>query len=258
MRRAGTLLSAAAAVVVALGLVVGVAAGATPGAVVYSLQFSANGVSNSYTITETVSTTSNASSDSLLLEIASSAWAINYSRVVNSSLELQPFLPAISNQSFAYSMNGTRLAATIVRSGTTPITFEGGAYSLSVYSYSIQISGSAPPLGALNLTAGGAPGTSYPPTPLSYDDTLNGTISAFPSGLVYSVNGSVQGDGSFSITLLSTTLPLGGASSSATVQAASIGVGAGATVSALALGLGVRARKSKQKPVENKPEHWVD
>jgi hypothetical protein len=266
MRRTSALLSTLAAVTVVLGLVIS-AAGATTGTAVYSIQFSDNGVSHSYTVTETVSPGSNASSDTLFLAVASGSWNVTYSRSVNSSIELQPFLPEVSNQSFSYSANGTTFGASITRSGTVPVSFQGKSYSLTSYAYSLQANGSVPDLSGLNLTAagamGGAPQTQLPTglasTAMSAVTVkLVGSISAFPSGLVYSVKGTDQGTGSFSITLLSTTLPLSAVGASTTAQVASVGVGAGAAISALAIGLGVRHKQHGEKTTENKPEHWVD
>jgi len=274
MKRISVPLSSIAALALVMGLAVA-AAGATQGTVVYRVQGSSlmsgptssstsTPASGSYTVTETVSPGSNASIDTLLLAVAGGAGNFSYSRSINSSTLVQPFLPAIANQSFTYGANGTSVAATIARNGTVPLTFQGKSYSLASYAYSLELSFTMPSLGGLNITglgpmSGLLQGQISSALPSSNQTTkLTGSILAFPSGLVYSVAGSVPGLASFSITLLSTTLPLNAGAASAATQVASIGIGAGAIVSALALGMGVRHRRQKQENVERRPDHWVD
>jgi hypothetical protein len=202
-------------------------------------------------------------------------WNSSYSRSINSSAEVSPFLPSITNQTFNYASGSGNLSVSIFKNGSLPLQFQGTGYTLTSYSLSASTSSND------SRTA------------------VQGAVTAFPSGLVDSVRLDVsypsvqipgiqgmwpglnssstsplgglagwgafapsqgsQGTVSISITLLSTSLPLNGASSSAATQAASIGIGAGAAVSALAIGLGVRYRgKHRQAVPENKPEHWVD
>jgi len=134
---------------------------------------------------------------------------------------------------------------------------------MASYAISVEITGPVPNLSGLNLTgtdltiAGVQAKVSALPTS-NVTTTMTGSVYAFPSGLVYSAKGDVQGQPPFSITLLSTTLPLNGPGPSAATQVASIGVGASAIASALALALGVRHRKQVRKAAEAKPDHWVD
>jgi len=273
MRRVSALLSSIAAIAVIAVLAVA-AAGTTQGTAVYRVQepglsafVTTTGTlpstsSISYTVTERVSPGPNSSFNNLFLAIASNGGNFSYSRLVNSSVPLEPFLPAITNQNFTYGGNGTSVSASIARNGTVPVTFQGQGYTLTSYAFSLEITASMPNLSGLNLTS----------SPLTINDipdaasaltsntttTLVGSIYAFPSGLVYSVKADVQGQPSFSVTLLSTTLPLKDPAPSSTMEVVSIGVGAGAIVSALALGVGVRHRKHSEETAEVKPDHWVD
>ncbi len=208
------------------------------------------------------------------MAVAHGSQTFSYTRSINSSLPVEPFLPAIANQTFSETANGSSVTASISRNGSVPVTFQGSSYTLSSYAYNVQLSLQVPSLSALNMSGLGAAGfdlpgmTSIPSLgastmisslPQTNDNiTVTGSVNAFPSGLIYSISGEVSGVVSFSITLLSTNLPLNGPGPSTATQVASLGIGAGAVGGALALGLGVRHKRHAQKPTEQKPEHWVD
>jgi hypothetical protein len=270
MKRISAFLSGIAAIVM-IALLAVAAAGSTQGTVVYRVQVSdltpsltagpPDMTSHSYTVTETVSPGSNASFDTLFLAFASNTSNLTYTRSINSSLPLQPFLPAITNQSFTYSSNGTSVNAQISRNGTVTTTFQGQSYSLTSYTFSAQLWTPRPDLSSMNLTSiGQTPVSPLQSTPAAANEnvTFSGSILAFQSGLVYSAKAVVQGTASLSITLLSTNLPLNAASASTATQVASIGISAGAIVGALALGVGVRRKKHGASAAEAKPDHWVD
>jgi hypothetical protein len=268
------------AVVTALALLaillssVGTASAATTGFAVYGVQFSSMGVSHSFTVNESVSATSNVKYDKLILGVVSGTTELNYSRSINSSLDVSPFLPAISNQTFSYSTGSTSASVAIAKNGTVPVKFHGASYKLTSFSLSAKVS---------------ANGTST---------TVTGALETFPSGLVYllkvsalvpalpdlqglasqnltllgipSTGGllgantpllataSVSTTVTATITLLSTSLPLTDPTASPVEQVASIGIGAGAAVSVLALALGVRHRRSSRAEEQVKPEYAVD
>ncbi|MDA4113904.1 MAG: hypothetical protein OK474_07645 [Thaumarchaeota archaeon] len=245
---------------------VGTAGAATPGYAVYSVQLSSMGVVHRITVNASVAATSNVGYDKLMLGIVSGGSDFNYSRSINSSLNISPFLPSVSNQTFRYASNGTSVSLNVAKNGTVPVQFHGGSYQLTSYALSAQI-----------VTNGTS-------------KAISGGLLTFPSGLIYSVRVSaplpdVQGLGakgvvmpgygtgadpfqslaglpsgtiSLSFTLLSTSLPLTGPSSSATEQAASIGIGAGAVVSVLALALGVQYKRKHEPEAQTKPEYAVD
>jgi len=245
---------------------VGTASAATPGYAVYDIQLSSMGVSHSITVNASVAATSNVGYDKLMLGIVSGSSDFNYSRSINSSVAVSPFLPSVSNQTLHYASNGTSVSLNIVKNGSVPVQFHGGSYPLTSYALSASI-----------VTNGTA-------------RAINGSLRTFPSGLIYSVSlsaplSSLQGLGSqgivmpgygtgvnpfqsltglttgtisLSLTLLSTSLPLAGPSSSTTEQAASVGIGAGAVVSVLALALGVQYKRKHEPERQAKPEYAVD
>jgi hypothetical protein len=256
---------------------VGTANAATPGYVVYSVQLSSTGVSHAITFNESVSATSNVNYDQLILSIVSGNSTFSYSRSINSSLDVSPLLPSISNQSFSYASGSSSVSLSVLKNGSTPIQFQSKSYDLTSYALAAKVNSS---------------GTI---------DTASGALLTFPSGLVYSVKisapvpnlmgaqglgaqglvipnlnltsgiGSLAGGSLFqgltaapsgtvtlALTLLSTSLPLSGPTSSTNEQAASIGIGAGAVVSALALALGVRYKHKHQVEPQAKPEYSVD
>ena len=272
MRKSSALLSTLLAVTFVSVLAVSAAA-TSQGTVVYRVQGTFLGApasigastptTESFTVTETVSPGPNSSFDSVFLGLATGSGNFTVTKLLNSSLPLEPYLPSITNKTFSYSENGTSIAATVQSNGTVPVTFDGSSYSLSSYALTVLIVGSAPDYNAHNLTsAGGLTGnlqsviSSLPTVNESYK--IVGSLYAFPSGLVYSFKAAQAGVAEVSVTLVSTNLPLTGPSPSMTVEFASLGVGAGAIVSALALGAGVRQRRIHRKAAESKPDHWVD
>ncbi|TLX95042.1 MAG: hypothetical protein E6K96_07840, partial [Thaumarchaeota archaeon] len=92
MREGQLILSTVAAVMLLAGLV-GAVSGATPGFAAYTVQFSTNGVSKSFAVNESVTQTSKPALDKLFLSVTSPSSNFTYSKFVNSSLMIQPFLP---------------------------------------------------------------------------------------------------------------------------------------------------------------------
>ena len=84
-----------------------------------------------------------------------------------------------------------------------------------------------------------------------------GTIEAFPSSLVYSVELSSGMLFQASLVLQNTDLPLS-QPSTAMATAAYAGVGVGAVGVVAAAALFVRRRERRSKAQEQKPLHWVD
>src|SRR5713101_9662724 len=215
MRKGQLLLSTLAAVMLAAGLV-GAVSGATPGFAAYTVQFSTHGVSRSFTVNESVTQTSKPALDKLFLSVTSPSANFTYSKFVNSSVMIQPFLPTVTNQTLSFGSNKTSVSIKLTQNGTAPLTFQGGTYTLTSYAFSIHFS-------ARNRTG-----------------SAQGTLHTFPSGLIYSVREDLNGTSSLQMTLTATSLPLTVGTSAPAVQAGSIGVGAGVAVSAIALGLGVQ------------------
>jgi hypothetical protein len=274
MNRTAIALSAVGLMMLLAGAV-GTVSAATPGFAVYKVQFSSQSISYSLTVNETVATTSSPSYDNLILSVVTGTWNSSYSRSVNSSAEVSPFLPSITNQTFSYASGSGNLSVSISKNGTTPLQFQGTGYTLTSYSLSartlsndsrtaVQGAVTAFPSGLVDSVK---LDVSYPSLQLPGIQGMLAGLNSSSTSLPISAGGwgtlapsqGAQRTASVSITLLSTSLPLNAASSSVTTQAASIGIGAGAAVSALAIGLGVRYHgKHKEVVPEKKPEHWVD
>ncbi len=202
------------------------------GSVTYSVQATLNGTSKAATVTETVTSGATAGDSIVMLAVSGTQSNFTYSHVVNSSLTLLPYLPAITNESYSYAGKNYSVVASISQHGTSQATFQGKSYTLTDYSFSATI------------------------TTTNGTQNIAGTVSAFPSDLVYSV--SAHGtSSSVTATLTSTTLSLTGASMSPALQATSAGVGVSLAIGAVALSLGVKFRNKPQSPGP-KPDHWVD
>jgi hypothetical protein len=205
---------------------------AASGSVTYSIQAVYNGTTKTATVNENVSPSSTAGESIMAVAVSGSASNFTYSRAVNSSLTMLPYLPAITNTSYSYSGKSYSVSMSIKEQGTSQVTFQGGSYTLTNYNFSATVTG---PNGTR---------------------TVSGGISAFPSDLVYSASATSAGS-SVTATLTGTTLPLGASSASPALQASSAGVGISLAIGAVALSLGVKL-KSRPKAEGPKPDHWVD
>jgi hypothetical protein len=234
MKLAQTALSTVA-IFLLVASIAGVGYAATSGFAVYSVNFTYHGVSRSLTVNESITPTSNQAFDQLVLKVMSASWNFNYSRSINSTLALFPFLPAVSNQTFSFANGQSRVSLAVARNGTSILAFQGGTYKLSTYTLSVNYA-------TTNSTG-----------------SITGAFHTLPSGLLYSLNGSIDGTSSIAVTLLSTSLPLNAAgSSSSALQAASAGIGAGAALSVVALSLGIRHKRQNSHSSDSKPDYWVD
>lgn len=202
------------------------------GSVTYSVQAEVNGTAKAVAVTETVGAGTTAGDSVVTLAISGAMSNLTYSRVVNSSLELLPYLPAVSVTSYNYSGNGYAVQARVSQQADSQVSFQGKSYTMTNYAFSATV------------------------TSTNGTEVVSGTVSAFPSDLVYSV--TAQGTGSsVTATLTSTNLSLDGSSASPALQATTAGVGISLAVGAVALSLGVRLR-GRHGRVGPKPDHWVD
>lgn len=203
------------------------------GYVAYSVQFTQNGTTRTASVNESVAPSSSPGESIVQLAVEGTQSNFTYSHVVNSSLTLLPYLPAITNQSYSYSHSSYNVSASISQQGTLQVTFQGKAYALTEYAFSADV--------------GSANGSR----------TITGTVSAFPSDLVYSVTAQSNGT-SITATLTATSLSLSGAAAAPALQAASAGVGLSLAAGAVALSLGVRMKRKKAPAGPSNPDHWVD
>ena len=206
---------------------------ASSGYAVYSVQASYNGTTRSASVNETVTPSSTTGESIVVLAVQGTQTNFTYSRVVNSSLTLLPYLPAISNQNFTYSGKGYTVVAKISQQGASQATFQGKSYTLTNYVFSAEISS------------------------VNGSHTITGTVSAFPSDLVYSATAQSNGS-SVSATLTATSLALTTAAAAPALQAASAGVGLSLAAGAVALSLGVRMKRKHASAGPSTPDHWVD
>jgi len=206
---------------------------ASSGYVTYSVQATYNGTARSASVTENVAPDSTLGDSIVQLTVEGTMSNFTYSHVVNSSLTMFPYLPAISNENYSYTRNSTTVTAEISQHGTSQVTFNGTPYTLSDYAFSAQV------------------------TSTNGTDTITGTVSAFPSDLVYSV--TAQGtSSSASATLTATSLALSTGAAALPLQAASAGIGLSLAAGAVALSLGVRWKRKQGASGASKPDHWVD
>lgn len=208
-------------------------AAASSGYVAYSVQASSNGKQRSFSLNESVSMSSHQGESILTLALTSASTNVTYSHFINSSLIVFPYIPAITNRSFTYSNDSYTITASITQTGTSQVTFQGKAYTLGDYAFTATF------------------------TNAQASRSTKGTLSAFQSGLVYSVTFGSNAT-SVTATLISTSLPLQAESTAPTLQMASAGVGISVAAGAVALSLGVRARRKKESGTARKPDHWVD
>ena len=202
------------------------------GYVLYGVQITGNGIQRSLSVNESVTPSSTSGKSILFLSVEASSSNLTYSHTINSSLTVFPYMPAITNQNFSYANKNYSVTAKISQQGTSQVSFQGKAYTLTNYAFSANVVSSK--------------GT----------QTVSGTISAFPSDLVYSVASKVNGT-QVAATLRSTSLPLTTTAASPAIQATSAGLGLSLAGAAIALSLGIRARH-KQHTSQSKPDHWVD
>ncbi len=189
---------------------------------------------HSVLVDETLRPSDRAGFSTLILELTDGEQNLTYSRLVNASTNLLPYLPSLPSQSFDYS-NGTRYSIHVnfSSSGTAVVTFRGTQYILNEYSITVLAS-----YGNRSVSA-------------------EGTVETFPSGLVYSATANGNGKIELQALLQATDLPLADPAPQ-TAAAAYVGAGIGVGGLALAAALLVRRRERKVKSQEQKPMHWVD
>jgi hypothetical protein len=206
---------------------------ASSGYATYSVQVTDNGTSRSASVNESVTSSSSPGESIVQLAIDGTQSNFTYSRLVNSSLTLLPYLPAISDQNYTYTGSSYSVVAKISQQGTSQGTFQGKAYTLTDYAFSADISS------------------------VNGSQTITGTVSAFPSDLVYSVTAQTT-NASVTSTLTATSLALTTGAAALPLQAASAGVGLSLAAGAVALSLGVRWKRKQGAARSSKPDHWVD
>ncbi|HUI24297.1 MAG TPA: hypothetical protein VLY82_07925 [Nitrososphaerales archaeon] len=209
------------------------AAQPTSGSAEYRITAATPMGAHSILVNETVKGPDGTGFSDVSLEFIGGTQNLTYSRLENSSRVLLPFLPTIPSQSFSYGNRTFSVQANLTQAGLKPVTFQGSSYTMTVYDISLSVS-----YGNRSFSA-------------------VGTIEAFPSSLVYSVELSSGILFQASIVLQETDLPLS-QPSTATATAAYAGAGLGVVGVAAAAAVVVRHRDRHAKAQEQKPLHWVD
>jgi hypothetical protein len=204
----------------------------TSGYAAYSVRVTGNGTSHDFTITENVTPSSTSGESIVGLMVQGTQSNFTYSRYVNSSLVMFPFMPAITGDNYSYAGPSGNMTAKIAMQGTSQVTFNNQSFTMNDYNFA----------STMNSTRG------------AY--AMTGTISTFPSDLIYSVATSYNST-QVTAKLTSTSLPLSVPSASPITQTASAGIGLSLVAGVVALSLGVKLRNKPQTP-QAKPDHWVD
>jgi hypothetical protein len=205
----------------------------TTGSASYRITLSSTMGTHSVLVNETVKGSDRAGFSDLILQLTGTTQNLTYSRLVNSSEALLPFMPTVPSQSFEYSNKTFSIHANLTQAAADSINFQGSRYTMTAYD--ISLSGS---YGNRSFTA-------------------VGTIESFPSSLVYSVVLSSGNLLHVSIVLQGTNLPLS-QPSTASATAAYAGAGLTAVGVAAAAALVIRRRERHSKAQGQKPLHWVD
>jgi hypothetical protein len=222
------------AVLLLLATPIAVASQPSQGFAAYKVTVTLPSGQHSVLVNESLRPSDKAGFSTLMLQLTGGEQNLTYSRLVNASTNLLPYLPSLPAQSFDYS-NRTRYSIHVnfSSSGTTSVTFHGSQYTLNAYSITVRAS-----YGNMSVSA-------------------HGTVETFPSTLVYSASASGGGMIEVQVLLQATDLPLVDPSlQTATVAFVGAGIGVGGI--ALAAALLVRRRERNSRTQEQKPMHWVD
>ena len=209
------------------------AAQPTTGSASYKITISSPMGSHSVLVNETVKGSDKAGFSDLILQLTGATQNLTYSRLVNSSEALLPYMPTAPSQSFEYNNGTLSVHANITQGTPASITFGGSTYAMTVYD--ISLAGS---YGNRSFVAVGA-------------------IETFPSSMVYSVVISSGILFQARVVLQGTDLPLS-QPSTATSTAAYAGAGLTAVGLTAAAAFVIRRRERHAKAQEQKPLHWVD
>jgi hypothetical protein len=194
----------------------------------------------------------------LTLSLSSSSESFSYSRDVNSSSlpEVFPYLSGLTNQSLTYNVYGISITANLVDTGQVLVTFNGTPYQGTKYLVSFS---------AVNSSALGS-------------FSGNGNIVSMPSGLIDTIQLTLNQTTQVYATLLSTNLSLNAPATNVNPLGASLlGVALIAAVAIAAPTIFEKARgnkhkdqtpQSENKPAQDgsakleeenkKPSYWVD
>jgi hypothetical protein len=211
------------------------AAQSNTGSVTYTITLNTPSGTKSYSVNETVQSTHKAGFSELFIQVSGGEANLTYSRLVNASANFLPYLPTLANESFSLSrtVQNYTIRFSVTGNGTRTTTFQGKTYEMKVYTIRFSV------------------------TSAYQSHSGTGSITIFPSGLVYSATVSIDGTYSFQALLKAASNPLADPPTQTPVlgyAAAGVGVVAVALVASAI----VRQRRRRVQPQESKPLHWVD
>jgi len=194
----------------------------------------------------------------LKLSISSTLANFTYSKDVNTTslLEIFPYLPTITNQSLSYQTQGIFISANLINAGQTPVTFNGATYQATKFLISFSAANS------------------------SYAKSFSGSgnIISMPSGIIDTIQISLNQTATINATLLSTNLSLNAPASNINPVGASV-LGAALSVAVVIAAPTIYRREKKkheeqtrkdedknsqendvkqENKDEEKPAYWVD
>lgn len=212
------------------------AAQTTQGYVAYSVTLTGASGSKSFILNESVQSSSNAGSSNLILNLVGQTQHLTYSRLVNASTNLFPYLPTLGSPSLSYTGKNYSVTLSLTPAGAGTVSFQGTSQSTKEYKLA------------------------YSATLRTSSYSGNGTVVTFPSTLIYSL--TIKTDTKYEVNaiLTATNLPLTDPPSSSPT-AALITAGAGVGAAALVISLLIRRRRNSHVDAgtaEKKPLHWAD
>jgi len=213
----------------------------------------------STTVNETAQPSDQSGFIDLTISLSSDAANFSYSRVVNASSlpEIFPYLSGLTTQSLSYQVQGFSITANLDNTGQVPVTFNSATYQATKYLVSFS---------AVNSSSS----TSF---------SGNGTIISMPSGLIDTVQLSLNQTATVNIALSSTDLSLNAQGGNINPLGASLlGIALVAAVAIAGPTIFKRTRESKNKKQiqdsetkpnqdsivkqededKKKPPYWVD
>ena len=210
--------------------------GQSEGYVQYSVTI--NGISDftipkNILINETVTSTGQTGFVTVTLASTSDTTNFTYSKDVNSSSlpMIFPYLSGLTNQSLSYTVQGISIMANLVNTGQVPVSFNDTTYQATKYLVSFS---------AMNSSS-------------MKSISAEGNIVSMPSGLIYTIQLSLNQTLTVDITLTSTNLALNEPPSSVNPLGASIlGVGAIVAVAIAAPTIFKKLKHNKPKQSNSK------
>ena len=213
----------------------------------------------STTINETAQPFSQSGFVDLTLSLSSDSANFSYSRDVNASSlpEIFPYLSGLTTQSLSYQIQGFSITASLDNTGQVTVTFNNTAYQATEYKVSLS---------AVNSSS-------------STSISGNGTIISMPSGLIDTIQLSLNQTASVNVSLLSTDLSLNAQGSSINPLGASLlGIALVAAVAIAGPTIFKKTKENKEKKQiqdnetkpnqdaddkkededKKKPSYWVD